>query len=156
MVCCPFVRWTMFLGANTAASVTVYVARYAWRVFYCAAACNVNVFSCLAWHACASLYPQRRNTNSRSVGHPLVYCVLRNLIEQPAKFATDSALRTDVFPGVGALVQSSHCLFMSPLRRHIFVCFMAKGVFFGPSSVTRDRTHSAWMKYVVFLHLYIP
>jgi len=33
---------------------------------------------------------------------------------------------------------------MSPLRRHIFVCFMAKSafwVFFGPSSVKRGRTH---------------
>ena len=29
-------------------------------------------------------------------------------------------------------------------------------VFFGPSSVKRGRTHSAWMKYVVCLHLYIP
>ena len=32
-------------------------------------------------------------------------------------------------------------LFMSPLRRHIFVCFLAKWGFFGPSSVTRGRTH---------------
>ena len=35
-------------------------------------------------------------------------------------------------------------LFMSPLRLHIFdifVCFMAKGGFFGPSSVKRGRTH---------------
>jgi len=34
---------------------------------------------------------------------------------------------------------------MSPLRRHIFVCFMAKSafwVFFGPSSVKRGRTHT--------------
>ena len=35
-----------------------------------------------------------------------------------------------------------HSLVMSPLRRHIFVCFMAKGgFFFGPSSVKRGRTH---------------
>ena len=37
-----------------------------------------------------------------------------------------------------------HWLIMSPLRRHIFVCFMAKsafGVFFGPSSVKRGWTH---------------
>ena len=32
-------------------------------------------------------------------------------------------------------------LIMSPLRRHIFVCFMTKGGFFGPSSVKRGRTH---------------
>ena len=47
---------------------------------------------------------------------------------------------------------------MSPLRRHIFVCFMAKSAFFfwgggggfGPSSVHRGRTHDEiWMKYVV-------
>ena len=30
---------------------------------------------------------------------------------------------------------------MSPLRRHIFVCFLAKWGFFGPSSVKRGRTH---------------
>ena len=30
---------------------------------------------------------------------------------------------------------------MSPLRRHIFDCFLAKWGFFGPSSVTRGRTH---------------
>ena len=37
-----------------------------------------------------------------------------------------------------------YCFFMSPLRRHIFVCFMAKSAFlgfFGPSSVHRGRTH---------------
>jgi len=37
--------------------------------------------------------------------------------------------------------------FMSPLMRHIFVCFMAKsaflGGFFGPSSVTMGLTHIA-------------
>ena len=32
-------------------------------------------------------------------------------------------------------------IFMSPLRRHIFVCFLAKWGFFGPSSVKRGRTH---------------
>jgi len=32
-------------------------------------------------------------------------------------------------------------LFMSPLRRHIFVCFMDKRGVFGPSSVKRGRTH---------------
>ena len=35
-------------------------------------------------------------------------------------------------------------IIMSPLRRHIFVCFMAKsafGGFFGDSSVKRGRTH---------------
>jgi len=32
-------------------------------------------------------------------------------------------------------------IIMSPLRRHIFVCFMAKGGFFAPSSVKRGRTH---------------
>ena len=37
-------------------------------------------------------------------------------------------------------------IIMSPLRRHIFVCFMAKSAFlgeggFGPSSVKRGRTH---------------
>jgi len=39
------------------------------------------------------------------------------------------------------LIQS---VIMSPLRRHIFVCFMAKSAFwgvFGPSSVKRGRTH---------------
>jgi len=30
---------------------------------------------------------------------------------------------------------------MSPLRRHIFVCFMGKRGVFGPSSVKRGRTH---------------
>jgi len=32
-------------------------------------------------------------------------------------------------------------IFMSPLRRHIFVCFLAKWGFFGPRSVKRGRTH---------------
>jgi len=32
-------------------------------------------------------------------------------------------------------------IIMSPLRRHIFVCFLAKWGFFGPSSVKRGRTH---------------
>ena len=53
----------------------------------------------------------------------------------------------------------SATLVMSPLRRHIFVCFMAKSafwVFFGPSSKTGSDPYSAWMKYVVCLHLYIP
>jgi len=36
---------------------------------------------------------------------------------------------------------SNVVVIMSPLRRHIFVCFMAKGIFFGPSSVKRGRTH---------------
>jgi len=31
--------------------------------------------------------------------------------------------------------------FMSPLRRHIFVCFMGKRGVFGPSSAKRGRTH---------------
>ena len=31
-------------------------------------------------------------------------------------------------------------IIMSPLRRHIFVCFLAKWEFFGPSSVKRGRT----------------
>jgi len=48
---------------------------------------------------------------------------------------------------------------MSPLRRHIFVCFMAKsafGVFFGPSSIKKGSDpYSAWMKYVVCLSTYI-
>jgi len=30
---------------------------------------------------------------------------------------------------------------MSPLRRHIFVCFIGKNGVFGPSSVKRGRTH---------------
>jgi len=34
-----------------------------------------------------------------------------------------------------------HCVIMSPLRRHIFVCFLAKWGFFSPSSVKRGRTH---------------
>ena len=43
------------------------------------------------------------------------------------------------------LVLAFITLIMSPLRRHIFVCFMAKsaflGGFFGPSYITRGRTH---------------
>ena len=38
-------------------------------------------------------------------------------------------------------VPNSSVIVMSPLRRPIFVCFMAKGGFFGPSSVKRGRTH---------------
>ena len=34
--------------------------------------------------------------------------------------------------------------------------FFLGGGGFGPSSVKRGRTHSAWMKCVVCLHLYIP
>jgi len=49
---------------------------------------------------------------------------------------------------------------MSPLRRHIFVCFMAKSafwVFFRPQLRKKGSDpYSAWMKYVVCLHLYIP
>jgi len=41
-------------------------------------------------------------------------------------------------------------IFMSPLRRHIFVCF------FGKRGVFRPDPYSAWMKYVVCPHLYIP
>ena len=38
-------------------------------------------------------------------------------------------------------IYNNQLLFMSPLRRHIFVCFLAKWGFFGPSSIRRGRTH---------------
>ena len=45
-----------------------------------------------------------------------------------------------------SLTGDANILVMSPLRRYIFVCFMAKSAFlggggFGPSSVKRGQTH---------------
>ena len=49
---------------------------------------------------------------------------------------------------------------MSPLRRHKFVCFMAKsffgGIFGNQFRRKGSDPYSAWMKYVVCIHLYIP
>ena len=51
-------------------------------------------------------------------------------------------------------------IIMSPLRRHIFVCFMAKSAFLGVFQPHLRKKgsdpYSAWMKYVVCPHLYIP
>jgi len=50
-------------------------------------------------------------------------------------------------------------IIMSPLRRHIFVCFMAKSAFWRGFSALRTQgshPYSVWMKYVVCIHLYIP
>jgi len=49
---------------------------------------------------------------------------------------------SDIFYCSGSRqLNHSSLFFMSPLRRHIFVCFMGKYGFFGPSSVKRGRTH---------------
>ena len=48
-------------------------------------------------------------------------------------------------------------MIMSPLRRHIFVCFSGKmGVFRPKLRRKGSDPYSAWMKYVVCPHLYIP
>ena len=47
--------------------------------------------------------------------------------------------RARIKPGPG--YRPALKLIMLPLRRHIFVCFLSKWGFFGPSSVTRGRTH---------------
>jgi len=52
-----------------------------------------------------------------------------------------SATSGDIFYCSGSRQLNHSSIFMSPLRRHIFVCFLAKWAFFGPSSVRRGRTH---------------
>ena len=58
-----------------------------------------------------------------------------------------AAVKVDLIRGystVNLFGRSYMISFMSPLRRHIFVCFMAKSAFwffFGRSSVQRGRTH---------------
>ena len=55
----------------------------------------------------------------------------------PYTCRTQTACRGKYRAVCGAIIQ----LVMSPLRRHIFVCFLAKWGFFGPSSVEMGRTH---------------
>jgi len=86
-------------------------------------------------------------------------CLMPPLNGNPSEFL-DETYPTKT-RGMG-LLYGENCmiLIMSPLRWHIFICFMAKSAFggvFRPQLRTKGSDpYRASMKYVVCLHLYIP
>ena len=108
---------------------------------------NKHVERGYAWTDCGRVvnkYMNSAGTGQRRKCRTCSYCV--------------GKLRRMHVPRIGDS-QTLFCMFalvMSPLRRHIFVCFMAKGFFWPYLRNKGSDPYSAWMKYVVCLHLYIP